>query len=701
MPEAICTRCDSRQVSSAGRSRILAILLLLLCGSIAFAESKLDVDTPGLLVEGMIGWGGMADRSVPLPLAFHFRNDTDRNIIGRLIVSDKTSGHQINLGEVIVSPGSSRRLTSIQKMSEWYDAVATLYEGGTVIWRRDLALLTGNMFDSNLNYLLFIDEAGRRFQIPGDLSPDVNMNRQHGQQAPAGTSGRSVRCVTVKPWQMSNHPGPLIVAQSMVFAEGTTERDLNQVQWVAVAEWMCQGGSVFLPSNSREAIERLIASSPLNVDHENQIGTFKVRRCGLGALYEYTGPLMTSEGDPLRGEIAQTVSAMSRNLVNSFADSRNFQTQGISNTESKRNSLLIVGLFSAYTLLSGLVTILLFRLNQKRIAIYITVVVAGTSLCAILLGGYLRMTKGDLRWVSLTQGGTGGFVQVAAIEVQSAGGRNALLTVTGDNVDLQSLGKTNTYNYWMPQPYGYTPFTWQPNLDQTDPKAYQIRVAMSPWGRRRCHATAFHQEPGQVDVDIQFEPAAQQAPSGRSDNRQPFKGRFTVNLENQLPFALKNCWLVIGTSEEDGSNSAQARANRNRQNQRYYESIDGLIDVYHLENINSLDRQVPRHLEFDSKFELPGQHNWNFLRVWPYGSQVPPRLSQMGRRQAWLIGEISDSPNIKIDEDRTDFIPAENNAHLFVQEISTDDLPPFLDVIKQSDDQPQEEPVSAESPVNQ
>ena len=683
------------------RQTILVLSWIAITVTSAIGQSKFDIDTPGLLVEATIGWGGVADRSVPLPLAFHFRNDTDRNLVGRLIVSDKTSGYQIDLGEVVVSPGTARRLTSIQKMTEWYDAVATLYDGGRILWRRDLALLTGNMFDANLNYLLFIDEGGRRFQIPGDLATDPNAARSQGQQMPAGTNGRSVRCLTVKPWQLVNHPGALIVAQAMVFAEGTTERDLNHAQWEAVAKWMCQGGAVFMPSSARESIDRLIASSPLDLDPENQIGTLRNRRCGLGSLYEYSGPLMTTEGEPLRGEIAQTVAKISKNQINTFADNRYFQPQGRSNTESKRNSLLIVGLFSAYTLLSGLVTILLFRLNQKRITIYITTVVLITSVCAVLLGGYLRMTKGDLRWVTLTQAGSGGLVQVGTIEVQSAGGRNAVVTVTGDNVDLQSLGKSGPmYGYWSTQPFGYSPFSWQPSLDPTDKNAYQIRVAMSPWGRRRCHAMAFHRESERVEFDIQFEPFSQSNGAGNLDQG-AINGLFKIKIENRLPFALKNCWLVIGTVEEEISNNGNAQrrlANRNRQNQRYYEVIDGLWDVYHLENVGSFDPRIPRNVEFNAKFETPAQ-NWNFMRNWPYGSQIPPRLSQIGRNQAWIIGEISDSPIINIDESRTDFIPAENTAHLFVQEVPTEDLPIALDLTTRRQASSQE-PVSAQQPSN-
>lgn len=700
-------------------SRRLCVLFVLIVAtfvnsSTVSAQSKFDIDTPGFLVDAMCGWGGMTDRSVPLPLAFHFRNDSDRNIVGQLIVSDKTSGYRVDLGEIVVAPGSTRRLTSIQKLTDWNEAVATLYGGGNIIWRRELALVTGNLFDPNFNYLLFVDDAGRRFQIPDDLAPENLPNRSNGQRTPAGTDGRVVRCVTVKPWQLANHPGPFIVAQAMVFSEGIAERDLNQTQWKAVAEWVCQGGAVFLPSTAREAIDRLIGLSPLNCDRESKEGPLAARRCGLGTIFEYTGAMMSTDGDALRAEIAQTVSGLIKNQINTFGDNRYFQSQGRSNTESKRNSLLIVGLFSAYTLLSGLVTLLLFRLHQKRIAAYITFVVVTTSICAVFLGGYLRLTKGDLRWVSITQASPGGLAQVGAIEVQSAGGRNALLTVTGEEVDLQFLGKSETSNaYWMQQSFGYSPFTWQPSLDPMDEKAYQIRVTMSPWGRRRCHATAFQRQSQQVEVNIRFEPSS-------SD---PSRGHFSVDLDNEMPIAIKNCWLVIGVSKLDESGNPalpQGRQNRNRTNQSYQEVIDGYIDMYHTEHIGPLNQKTPRHAEFDSRFEPSGQ-NWSIAGIFPSGTQIPPRITQIGKRQAWLVGELSDSPIITIDEGRTDFIPSENTTHLFVQEIPIEKIPAVLDALEpqisapsnpleaqegapidavEPEDTTPLEPVSADSPVN-
>jgi hypothetical protein len=45
--------------------------------------------------------------------------------------------------------------------------------------------------------------------------------------------------------------------------------------------------------------------------------------------------------------------------------------------------------------------------------------------------------------------------------------------------------------------------------------------------------------------------------------------------------------------------------------------------------------------------------------------------------RAWIIGQINESPSIKIDEPNSDFIP-HKGVHLFVQELLPEEIPSTL-----------------------
>ena len=150
--------------------------------------------------------------------------------------------------------------------------------------------------------------------------------------------------------------------------------------------------------------------------------------------------------------------------------------------------------------------LLLFRLSQRRIGAYTVIVVVGASVLSGLLGGLLRFSKGDLRWITVTQAGAGGVVQVGKIDVQSAGGRNTQVAINGEHADLQFIGRARRYYSWNRRQMVYSPFTWQPNLAMSEDDTYQINVPMTPWGRRQLHATAFKRELRRLDFELEFEP---------------------------------------------------------------------------------------------------------------------------------------------------------------------------------------------------
>ncbi len=655
-------------------------LLVLLLSSVAPAQtdsSSEEIDSPGLVVESVAGWDGTVDLSTPVPLSFLIRNDSDHIIEGELRLSDPLRGHEVSLGEIVVAPRTARRVASIQAMTDWFECIATLGKGTQVLWRRELPLQTGNEFVENVNFALFIDDGGRRLELPGAVSPTTALAAS--QLPVAGKEGRPVRCLTVKTWQTPNHPGPLMAAQAMIFPEGADEDQLNQVQWEAVAEWMCQGGAVFVHGQSREIIDSLTNAAPLDPDPAGPSGEFVVRRVGLGALYEYAEPLLPSASNEVRQRIGETIARLTKNHAGSLLDSANwYYWRG---GRADLNRVLVVTFFGFYTFFSGVVALLLFRLSQRRMGAYTVSVIVGACILSGLLGAYLRFSQGDLHWMTVTQAGAGGVVQVGRIEIQSAGGRNTHVAVKGEHVDLQFVGSEQHYNPWYRPQTGYPPFTWQPNLAPSADDTYRVNVTMTPWGRRRLRATAFQRALRPLDFKLQFDPRDRPQSSG-GESAGPAEmpsGVFRLKLVNHLPFELVNCWLVIGvtctTSEQPtptqppvyapyrmGGPSPQASA-----------PVDGLIDVYQQRQVQQLAAGASFEDTFEAQFQVL-QNKWEQIIHLPGGSISPPRIARIGAASAWIVALIEDSPIMAIDEPRSDFVPREH-LHLFVQAILPEDMP--------------------------
>lgn len=679
MFESRGTQSLTREITASICFRLIALSLMLVLTNVAHAQSNsksVDIDSPGLQIETAAGLGGVVNLETPLPLSFLIHNDSERNIEGSMLLFVPSTGARISLGNVTVGPRSVKRFAVIQAMPDWADCHVLLIQGGKILWRREFDIHSGKAFNRNVNYALFVDNGGRNLNLEGSQS-DTVAAVEHEPQI-AGKNGRAIRCVTAKPWQIPTHPGPLIIAQTMVFPDGATERDLNQAQWKAIAQWICQGGDVFVHKSSRDIIERLLELAPLSPDAPDQSGLFLSRRLGLGSIHEYELPLMSSGENPVRKAISEFIAFQGRSPLYSFPDAQYFFSieRG---QQADKNRLLVFGLFGIYTLVSGIGSLILFRLNQKQIATYSIIIVTAASICAAFLGGYLRFSKGDATWMSVTCAGAGGLVQAAAIDLQSAGSRNTRVGVEGGDADLQIVSNSRHYYYWADsQQIGYSPFTWQPNLIAGDKDKYQIQVSISPWGQRRCHATAYRNVVSRVEVDLELvpQPAADDQPPKSSKEPQE---KLKLKVENRLPFNLTDCWLVIGISRVP---TPEEKAGLQNWNQRYYwrqrrtEIVDEMIDAYHLQRLADLPPGTTSTSEFIAKFSSSDERTESGL-WWQYGFEFPPKISHMGQSKAWIVGRISKSPVLKIDEEQSDFIPVDG-VHFYIQELLDDELPEGL-----------------------
>jgi len=674
-----------RRSTAVLRTGLIALVALVPSSS-AIAQSERsneDLDSPGLVIEAVAGWDGTVDRSTPIPVSFLINNYSERVIEGQLKLADPRNGREVTLGEVFVSPGATRRFTSIQDMQDWRQCFATLSDGAQVLWRRELSLSTGQDFAAHVNFALFIDDSGRELRLPGALSGTAVTAVPQVQVA--GPQGRPIQCLTVKPWQLPNHPGPLVVAQAMIFPEDATDEALNRVQWRAVAKWICLGGTVFVHNESRETIERLTDSVPLDEEAAAQSGEFMVRRVGLGSIYEYPRRLFSSEGSATRQQIADRIARLTKNDITTLINTANLRRR--QGGRADWNQILVVTFFGFYTFLSGVVALLLFRQSRRRIAAYTVVVVAVASVLSALLGGLLRFSQGDLRWMTVTQAGTGGLVQVGNIDVQSAGGRNRQVAVNGEHSDLQVIGHARRYYSRFSQRNSHNPFTWQRNLANSETDTYQVEVPMTPWGRRRLQATAFTRESRRLDFKLDFKPPTSAGGSTATAAGAPgmSAGDFSLTLVNHLPFDITDCSLVIGVTQKSLPTAMSAQAasgqaapfqvsrSQGVSRQAVTPTVNGPIDVYHRHQLGTLAAGATFQQAYKGQFQA--QPNYRSMsRSWPGALIVLPRISHLGTASAWIIGRIENPPIISIDEQRSDFVVQEQ-FHLFVQEILPEDMP--------------------------
>lgn len=318
---------------------------------------------------------------------------------------------------------------------------------------------------------------------------------------------------------------------------------------------------------------------------------------------------------------------------------------------------------------------LLFRLTRRQIAAYTVVAVVGASALSGLLGGYLRFSSGDLCWVTLTQAGPGGAVQVGRIELQSAGGRDTHVAVHGDRADLQYIEGDRGYYRWHQPAPKFPPFTWQPNLASGVDDTYQIQVPITPWGRRQCHATAYMKGFEQLDVELEFE-TSQSGGSAAELSSGPVPGEFSLKLTNRLPFDIQEGWLVVGVSGAPDDQSATSSSS-----QVIVRTPSGLMQVsaasggnlYQIKMLRPVAAGASLDESFTSNF-VARQNDWDVSIQWDGGTLTPPRVAYPGAVNAWIIAILDESPAMTIDGQRSDFVP-HDELHVYIQEIHPGNMP--------------------------
>ena len=642
------------------------------------------MDFTGLDIQAIAGWDGTVDTSAPVPFSFLISNFSEEVIEGQLILTDPYNNKDITLGDVFIGPNSVRRFSSIQAVPDWFQCVAMFSNEDRILWRRELSITTGKDFSEDVNYLLFVDDGGRMLQMPVDESASGSTSSRY---VPKPASGRPVQPLAVKSWQVPQHFGPLTVAQAIVFSETADPDMLNETQWEAIAKWMCMGGTVFVSETSTEVINRLTKATALDVQLAISHEQLSVHRCGSGSLREYAGPLFSADHPETPRMIAEAAARLSRYNAITMLDETNLNWWESRNADKTR--MLVVAVFGLYTMLSGAVTLLLFRLSRRRIATYIGFVVLSACVATAVLGGMLRTSDGDLRWVTMTQAGPGGLVQLARIDVQSAGGRNSQLAVRGRHADLQLIdsdalnfqgGRNYYYGYIAPESTKnhYPPYSWQVNLLPEGSDAWKINVPITPWGYRRTYSAAFEAAQRGLEIELTYEPPVEPVatPTGQPAPPGAQLGQFTLTATNHLPFDLTDCQLVVGSTGVNNSASEQDETYDPRTGRFQMRKGASVGDLFHVESVLAVG-ELPRSKTVAqmaiSMIDSSVGSGANWIDA-SGASKSLPRVAYNGATCAWIIGRISRSPILSIDEQNSDFTPLQE-LHMFVQEIPPEDMP--------------------------
>lgn len=650
------------------RFLLLAALMVMNLCSTAFAQpDDEDVDTPGLTIDALAGWKGVASVSAPVPISFLLSNFTSGPIEGELVLLDDWGGHKVSLGDIYLTAGQTRRLGTVQAMRQWNRCLAELRNGNQVLWRRQLTLNNGTNYNRTSNHVLIINDSQRMLEFPGPeqpASPDAAVPAGAVVVNQATPPLVSMNAMT---WQMPTHPGPLVPIAAIVFPGPLAADRLNTGQWQALGRYVAAGGTVFLPADEEELRDALSAASPFGLQPAADRDGLSVYRCGLGSVRTFHSGLFMENSSTQEARLAAVLERLPhqelhRQIALTSAYSRD-------SGRAERSRISILTFMTIYTLLSGIVTLTFMKRKKRTVLIYVSSLVGIACLTSVILGSSVRYSRGDVSWVSVTRLTENGGLQYAELEVQSAGGRSDRLSVTGQEPDLQVVASESQRYYsnnWFdsdPHPA----FTVQTTQAADRKQAFEARVPITPWGRRELIATDYLPDVRPLEVDLKFEQTA-----AAGDNS-PAVGQFTVTVKNTSGMELTDCRVCVsvGAGEQIVELAEQTRLNRVRR-YGYWQEEAAIPTRYSAGVLGDLTKGATKTARFQSD---PNQTRWT-VNMDEGRFNAPSATSTAGIR-VWLVARIAKSPSLEIDEDNSNF-GAVTSAHFIAQELTPDQIPENL-----------------------
>ena len=641
-------------------NRRLAIICLLPASLLVVPQATAQEDElrvtksdGGLDVEFQAGFGDYVDRRAATSISFLMRNNSGQQIDGFMRLVNPDTAARIELREIALSPQAGLRVSTIQDISDWTECFAELTDlRGEIIWRQAVSLTAGQVIDPNVHFCLLIHDSPRALNFP---ALEVPANLYSTDLAASAEPGRHVAMLQTRTWQIPDHPAPLRVAVAAVIPKGTRADDIKGMQ--SLAEWVCEGGHLYFQVDADKVRQAVMSRLPLTPEPEFQDGQFSVQRVGQGQLIRYEGTIVDAADSPLHREILTRISKTPVN--NGFTLPKKIREQEFENGSAELNRIYLLSFIGLYGLFGGFFMLMMFRLKRRKVMIYAVSVVSIAAISAGVLGSMLRLSRGDLRWRSITWGGAGGMTQMAHIDLLSSGARSTQLTVSGSHPDLQVIGPENDQDYYY---YGYErepelppPFELRQNRLR-EKELFQAGVPLTPWGTNQAVATDFIPMNQTVKFRVRLNPDLQ---------------TLEIRLDNQLPFTLTNPRIVIGTTTPPGV-GAQESEDYYYGSRQITAGVDGSLEEYMTIPVETLSSQT--ELSTSATLDWSEPSNEELLRVQlGVRSVIPPRISRTRQVTAWLIAGMQKSPGLEILPDRSDFYELQQ-SHIYIQEIRPEDI---------------------------
>lgn len=637
----------------------MMLRFLLVCSSIlmlslptGFAQTTVTAargDYPGLDIQAELGWDGFIDARTPTPISFLITNNSQDVLEGTLVLREPNTFRTLVLENLTAGPGSSRQFGSIVHLTDWEQCEASWEGPRGVLWTRPVSLIGLRQYAPDKAALLYVEEGGRSLKFSTPTGMPVTSGTLPGDFVPLGGLGQQVTPISIPPWQLPVHPGPLTVLRGLVLADTLKPESLNDSQWNALGHWLCMGGLVFVSQNSEKLSDRLLKSCPLRPDGPPSDAPRLL--IGSGCLYRLPGPQGTAD-EQLLQQVAEIVSLEPGRVLPDVC--RSLEQEDWSAPASEVTLVRVMSVLLIYAALSSL-TLLMFRSTRRWILIWTTGVVTLASLGAIAAGISVRMSRGDMLWTVISEPGAGGVVETAVLKLNSAGGSSFRTAVTGQMPDVQinHAEPDRRYNYYNYRGAGeaqlrtWPAFSLTPNLTPDKPGLCTVSVPISPWGERHLRAIDFRsvQSPLQLQLDYQPEEYAG-----------PLQGQWKVQVTGNSSWLPENLTLKmeIRHLRREGNGATV------------------------LEQLSST-LAIP----FQSSPDAP---EWTAVLPETTVSWLPQQIDMWvrtggqaelapGMALLWLEGTLTDAPQLQVDQSATEFEEVAAGKHKFIYQVPQSLIP--------------------------
>lgn len=633
--------------------RIILACTWLLIPALPVAHAQITATTassdyPGLDIQAVLGWDGFIDARTPTSISFLISNNSQDVLEGTLVLREPNSLRTLVLENLTVGPGSKRQFGSVIRLTDWEQCEASWEGARGVLWTRQVSLIGLRQYAADKAALLYVEEGGRSLKFSTPEGLPVTNGTLPGDFVPPGPFGQQVTPLSIPPWQLPVHPGPLTVLRGLVLADTLKPESLNDAQWNALGRWICMGGLVFVSQNSARLSDRLLQACPLRADGPPDDSPRT--SIGAGCLYRLPGPEGTDNEQQMR-QVAEIVSLEPGRVLPEAC--RSLELEEWAAPASEVTLVRVMSVLLIYAALSSL-TLLMFRGSRRWILIWTTGVVAIASIGAIAAGVSVRLSRGDMACTVFSEPGAGGLVETAVVKLNSAGGSSFRTALIGETPDIQINHDEpdRRYNYYYRNPGESQLRTWPafsltPNLTPDKPGRCTVAVPISPWGERHLRAVDFRRMTSPLQIRLDYLPDNQ--PS-------PLEGRWQVQVKGTSAWRPANITLrmeirQLRPTENDGIVPDQLTATRSIPFSSEPDAPEWIAEVQDA-FITWIPQQIDTWIRSNNQSEL-----------------AP------GMALLWLEGSLLEPANLKPDTATTEFTEIADTQHRFICQVPQSLIP--------------------------